>query len=150
MNILESRGTPKAGSKRSLNRSIDTPRILKHLRDSATPKNITSEKKISEQEHNDPMRTPRNVKEIIPSRSPSPSSSLEVLSNDDDDIIAISSREATPSPPPTPRQLAPKVVKQTTLDSMIFEKKSKIPEAVREQDKPVDIIEVSLYVFEYD
>lgn len=109
------------------------------MKESSTPRNATPAKVILKQE-NDSMRTPRVVKAIIPSRSPSPSSSIEVMSNDEDDIIDVSSGDI--SPPPTPQiHVARKIVKQSTLDSHI-NKNINNSEKEKKQDKPIDVIEV--------
>ncbi|XP_018577325.1 transcription termination factor 2 [Anoplophora glabripennis] len=138
----ESQNTPKAGSKRLFNKSVDTPRILKHLKESTTPISVTPSKVIQKQ-GNDSMLTPRNVRAIIPSRSPSPSNSLEIVSEGEADIIDISSGDVSPPPPPA-RRIDPKkkIVKQTTLDTLITNKNMNSPTVVMKQDKPINAIEV--------
>ncbi|KAJ8963879.1 hypothetical protein NQ314_005315 [Rhamnusium bicolor] len=143
--------SPKVSTKRSLNKSVDTPRILKHMKESSTPRIVPSvaknfvTPKISQQD--DPLMTPRNIKEVISSRSPSSSSSVEVLS-EDDDVIDVSSEEVqTPVKvvPPRPN----KFVKQTTLDSLVIKKTMPCMQPmVKQEFKMHNVLEVPPREFE--
>ncbi|KAJ8951586.1 hypothetical protein NQ318_020463 [Aromia moschata] len=145
LDIENTPGTPPISSKRLLNRSADTPRIIKQMKDSITPKNIPLPKG-SASTLNNSFLTPRNVRPQIPSRSPSPTSdnSIEIVS-EDDDVIDISSEERnSPVRMVVPPRINNKLVKQTTLDAVVIKKN--VPSAQETSKNEVgdsNVLEVS-------
>ncbi|CAG9821124.1 unnamed protein product [Phaedon cochleariae] len=90
-----------SSGKRLLNKSIETPRILKLAKES---------------------NTPRVIKPLIPSRSPSP----EIQSLSEDDIIDVSSEEESIIKAPAKTSIS-RIQKQATLDSMFVKKEMPTP-----------------------